>query len=132
MERVGWLAQESDSMQQPTSAWIQQEHAYFSLSPEQTELLLALGRGDDTMHFDASKRDALQAIVTAFLVASHPSAIESFAMSDPEPWERLFRHSKRPLLRLSSMQRRLNTLNSFSPSVGNCVMETNSLRLKEC
>ena len=85
----GLAAQDSDSMQQPTSAWTHQEHAPLSLSPEQTELLLTLGRGDYTMLFDASKRDALQRIAALVLAVSHPSAIEPFAMADPEPWERL-------------------------------------------
>ncbi len=85
----GLLAIDNDSMQQPIVG-TSQEHAWFSLSPEEVELLLALARGDSTMLFDASKRDALRAIAAAFLAASASSATAPFAMADPEPWERLF------------------------------------------
>ena len=74
---------------QPIPAWTHQERMY--LSTEHIELLLALGRGDYTMLFDPSKREALLRIASAFLAASQSSTIGSFAMSDPEPWERLSR-----------------------------------------
>jgi transcriptional regulator with XRE-family HTH domain len=80
---------DSSTMQQPTPADTHQEQVYFSLSSEQVALLHSLVRGDDPVAFDLSKRDTLRSIAAAFLTASHPSAIEPSAMSDPEPWERL-------------------------------------------
>jgi DNA-binding SARP family transcriptional activator len=81
---------DSNLTQQPTTAWTHQERVYFSLSPEQMELLLALGRGDSTMLSDPSKRDALQRIAALVLAASGSSITGSFATLDLEPWDRLF------------------------------------------
>ena len=95
MERVVCYYRHDRSLMQQPTAWTHQEHMSFSLSTEHMELLLALGRGDYTMLFDPSKRDALQKIAAAILAASRSSTIVSFALSDPEPWERLLRAQTR-------------------------------------
>src|SRR5579859_3347757 len=93
---------DSSMMRQPTPLWTSQEHAWFSLSTEEIELLHVLLGGDDLVAFDASKRDALRRIAAAFLAASHTPG--SFATSDPEPWERLFlaQHASSPSILLSA------------------------------
>ena len=87
----GLLVTDQNRMQQSTTAGTYEEHVPIFLSTEQVTLLLSLVRGDDIMAFDQSKRDALRSIAATILTASHTAGIAPFAMSDPEPWERLSR-----------------------------------------
>jgi len=82
---------DQNRMQQSTTAGTYEEHVPIFLSTEQVTLLLSLVTGDDIMTFDPSKRDALRSIAATILTASHTAGIAPFAISDPEPWERLSR-----------------------------------------
>jgi tetratricopeptide (TPR) repeat protein len=72
-----------------TMARAQQEELFFSLRAEQLALLSLLGFREEKVGFDESKRDTLQKIATALLAAAHLPTIESLALPDLEPWERL-------------------------------------------
>ena len=104
----GLPATDRSLMRQPIPAWTHQEH--LSLSTEEVTLLLSIVKGDDIMSFDSSKRETLRRIATLVLAASHssPIGIGSYALGDPEPWERLARaelaSSPSPLLNTATLE----------------------------